>query len=128
METPEIATADMEERTEASSTQRFEDYELDVARWELRREGRPVPIGPKPMSLLVYLIRNRDRLVPKDELLEQVWPRVFVSEAALFAAVRDLRRALGDDGKNQKMILTRRGFGFRFVAPLLDSASPCLRG
>lgn len=97
-----------------------EGWELDFARGELRRGDEPVPLRPKPFALLLYLIQHRDRLVAKDELLEAVWPGVRVSEAALTSAVKALRRALGDDGVRQVFLETRRGRGYRFIAPVRE--------
>jgi DNA-binding winged helix-turn-helix (wHTH) protein/tetratricopeptide (TPR) repeat protein len=101
-----------------ASTLWFEGFELDLARGELRRDGGLVEIQSKLLALLVYLVEHRDRFVTKAELLEQVWPDVFVSEQALFTALRDLRRILGDDGAAQRLIRSWRGRGYRFVAPV----------
>lgn len=97
---------------------RFGQFELDARLGELRRAGTSVAIDPKPFALLVYLILQRERSVPKEELLRELWPGVVVSDAALASALRDARRALGDDGVQPVFIETRRGFGFRFVHPL----------
>lgn len=97
---------------------RFGDFELDAERRELRREGESVPIDPKPFALVAYLIRHRDRSVPKEELLRELWPGVVVSDAALASALRDARRALGDDGVQPRFIETRRGLGLRFIHPV----------
>jgi DNA-binding winged helix-turn-helix (wHTH) protein len=96
----------------------FGPFLLDLARGELVRAGELVPLAPKPLALLGYLAANRDRAVPKQELRKQVWPDVFVSEAALASALKDLRRALGDDGARQSVIRTLRRRGYRFVAKL----------
>ena len=96
----------------------FGPFLLDLARGELIRAGELVPLAPKPLALLGYLAANRDRAVPKHELRKQVWPDVFVSEAALASALKDLRRALGDDGARQSVIRTLRRRGYRFVAKL----------
>lgn len=105
----------------------FEDFELDVARAELCRQNCPIDIDPKPFALLSYLVLHRDRAVPKQELFEQVWPDVFVSETALSSALKDLRRALGDDGATQRLIRTHRRRGYRFVGAVVDR-SPSARG
>ena len=65
-----------------------------------------------------YLVEHRDRMVPKEELLEQVWGTRFVSESALTSRIKAARRALGDDGREQRIIRTVHGRGYRFVAPL----------
>jgi DNA-binding winged helix-turn-helix (wHTH) protein/tetratricopeptide (TPR) repeat protein len=100
---------------------RFGDCELDLARFELRRGGRRVRVQPKVLDLLVYLIRHRERVVPRDELLAAVWPGVVVSETALSQTVKEARRAVRDDGVRQGVIQTVRGRGYRFVAPVEES-------
>jgi DNA-binding winged helix-turn-helix (wHTH) protein/tetratricopeptide (TPR) repeat protein len=100
----------------------FGEFELDAGLGELRRDGSSVAIDPKPFALVAYLIQHRDRYVPKGELLRELWPDVVVSDAALASALRDARRALGDDGSTQRIVRTERRRGLRFAAPL--SAPP----
>lgn len=101
----------------------FGDFELEMDQRELRWKGRAVPIHLKPMALLHYLIRHRERVVSKDEVLEEVWSGLMVSDAALSSALKDLRHALGDDAAHQRFIRTLRGFGYQFVAPVAESGS-----
>jgi DNA-binding winged helix-turn-helix (wHTH) protein len=96
----------------------FEDCALDVDRWELRRAGRLIHVQRKPWEVLLYLIWHRHRMVSADELLEKLWPDSKVTMASVSAAIRDVRRAIGDDGRAQRMIVTRKGVGFRFVAEI----------
>jgi DNA-binding winged helix-turn-helix (wHTH) protein/tetratricopeptide (TPR) repeat protein len=98
----------------------FGPFHLDLERGELSRSGDLVSLAPKPLALLVHLAANRDRAVSKQELRKQVWPGVFVSEAALASALKDLRRALGDDGSRQSVIRTLRRRGYRFVGRLRE--------
>lgn len=107
---------------------RFGDYELDLARFELRRGGVRVRVQPKVLDLLVYLLRNRERVVPKEELLDAVWEGVAVSETALTHAVKEARRAVRDDGSRQTVIQTVRGRGYRFVAPVEDDPEESFAG
>jgi class 3 adenylate cyclase len=93
----------------------FGDFELDPSRFELRRGGRPVELRATPFRLLLHLIRERERVVPKEELLEAVWPDVAVSDTALSSALKSVRQALGDDGKTQGWVQTLRGRGIRFL-------------
>lgn len=99
-------------------TYRFGDFEVDAARYEVRNDGQPVPMEPKVFDLLHHLLEHRDRVVPKDELVDAVWGSRFVSESALTTALRAVRRALGDSGGEQRMIRTSHGRGYRFVAPV----------
>jgi TolB-like protein/Tfp pilus assembly protein PilF len=94
---------------------RFEPFELDTARFELRRDSVPVPIEPQVLSLLVLLVANRHRMVSKDEIIERIWNGRIVSDAALSSRIKSARQALGDDGKSQRLIRTVHGRGFRFV-------------
>ena len=78
---------------------RFSEFELNLDRYELRRDGTPVKAEPRVLEVLNYLIEHRDRVVPKEELLDKLWPDVHVSESALTTAIRDARRALGDSSR-----------------------------
>jgi DNA-binding winged helix-turn-helix (wHTH) protein len=93
-----------------------DDYELDLQRYELRYAGKLVKLEPQVFNVLVYLIQHRDRVVSKDELLEQLWPGRFVSEATLTSRVMAARRAVGDRGREQRLIQTVHGRGYRFIA------------
>jgi TolB-like protein len=95
---------------------RFEEFELDPGRFELRRGGERVHLEPQVLSVLILLASNADRLVSKDELIEKVWAGRFVSDAAVAARIKSARRAVGDDGKQQRVIRTVHGKGVRFVA------------
>lgn len=99
-------------------TYRFGEYELDMARHQLRRSGgEPVHVEPRALDLLCHLVEHRDRVVPKSELLDEVWRDRFVSEAALTTALRTARLAVGDTGSRQELIRTVHRRGYRFVAP-----------
>jgi TolB-like protein/DNA-binding winged helix-turn-helix (wHTH) protein/Flp pilus assembly protein TadD len=93
---------------------RFDDVEIDSARYELRRAGAPVPLEPKVLDLLLHLVQQRERLVTKDELLRQVWPDVHVSESTLTRAVSLARAALGESASEPRAIETVPGRGYRW--------------
>ncbi len=97
---------------------RFDDYELDDERYELRRAGASLTVEPKAFTMLAYLIQHRDRVVSKEELLEQLWPGTFGSETALTCYLTRARPAAGDDGTSQQVIKTVWGHGYRFVTPV----------
>ena len=78
---------------------RFGDYELDTQLFELRSAGSPLPLEPKVFDLLTHLIRSRDRVVTKQELLTHLWPQQFVSDAALNYCIMAARKAVGDSGR-----------------------------
>jgi TolB-like protein len=94
---------------------RFGDYMLDVARRELQRSGEPITLEPQVFDLLVYLIRNRDRVVTKDDLLESVWGGRIVSDSTLTSRINAARKAVGDSGEVQHLIRTLPRKGIRFV-------------
>jgi pimeloyl-ACP methyl ester carboxylesterase/DNA-binding winged helix-turn-helix (wHTH) protein len=96
-------------------TYRFEAFELDTDRYELRRDGEAVRMEPQVFDVLAYLVENHGRMVPKDELLEKVWGDKYISEAAVNSRLMAARRAVGDSGKEQRLIKTMHGRGFRFV-------------
>jgi DNA-binding winged helix-turn-helix (wHTH) protein len=84
----------------------FRDFELDAERYELRRGGARVALQPKPLALLFLLVRNRDRLVTRQEIVSHLWPDLAASEDALFHAAKKLREALGDHERSRRMIET----------------------
>ena len=102
-------------------TVRFCDCELSIERLELRRSGRIVGIEPQVYDVLTYLLRHRDRVVPKTELLDRIWGDRFVSESALTSRIKSARRAIGDTGRDQRIIKTIHGRGYRFIADVAES-------
>jgi pimeloyl-ACP methyl ester carboxylesterase/DNA-binding winged helix-turn-helix (wHTH) protein len=114
----------------AESTQyRFGDLVLDTACYELRRGGGRVHVEPRVLDLLLYLVRHRDRVVSKNELLDGVWGDRFVGETALTSSIRAARRAVGDSGDEQRLIRTVQRRGYQFVGEVTDgSASPPVAG
>ncbi|MBI1361036.1 MAG: transcriptional regulator [Alphaproteobacteria bacterium] len=95
---------------------RFEHFELDTARIELRSNGCAKAVEPQVFALLRFLVENRDRMVTRDEIVEHVWNGRFVSDAAVSSRIKSVRQAIGDDGRSQRVIRTVHGMGFRFVA------------
>src|SRR5262249_23714905 len=93
---------------------RFGVCELSAERIELRRAGTIVDIEPQVFDVLAYLLRHRERVVPKTELLDQIWGNRFVSESALSSRIKSARRAVGDTGRDQRIIKTIYGRGYRF--------------
>ena len=107
-----------EEKQDKSEVYEFGDCILDADRRELRVAGQSVTTQPKAFDLLLYLVRNRQRAVDKDELQDQIWPRSIVTETALTRCVMKARRAVNDDADRQAVIKTVHGHGYRFVAEL----------
>src|SRR5262245_47586143 len=100
---------------------RFQDYSLDVERRELRRRQDLVPVEPQVLDLLQYLIRNRDHVVSKDELIAAVWNGRIISESALSSRITAVRQAVGDSGEQQRLIRTIARKGFRFVGDIQET-------
>jgi DNA-binding winged helix-turn-helix (wHTH) protein/class 3 adenylate cyclase/tetratricopeptide (TPR) repeat protein len=96
----------------------FGDWVLDTLRYELQRAGEVVPIRPKVFQVLAYLLTHTNRVISKQELLEQLWPGQFVEEATLNSCIMALRKTLGDSGQTPRLVHTIRGRGYRFVAPV----------
>ena len=94
----------------------FEGFEFELDRFELRRDGALIAMEPQVFNVLAYLIEHRNRVVLKEELLDNIWGDRFVSESALTSRIKSLRHALGDDGVSQRFVRTSRGRGYRFVA------------
>lgn len=99
----------------------FGGFELDIDSYQLRRDGMQVNVEPQVLDVITYLAQHRDRLVRKEELLDEVWGDRFVSESALTSRIKSARQALGDDGRTQAMIRTVHGRGYQFVPFVTDS-------
>jgi DNA-binding winged helix-turn-helix (wHTH) protein/Tfp pilus assembly protein PilF len=98
----------------------FDQFTLDTDS-ELMRGAENIALEPRAFALLVFLIANRERVVTKDEIIHAVWGGRFTSDSALTTCVKSLRKALQDDGNQQRYIKTLRGRGFRFVANVIDA-------
>ena len=110
---------------------RFGETEVDARALEIRRGGAVQPVEPQVFAVLVHLLRHRDRVVSKEQLLDAVWGSRFVSESALTSRIKAARRAVGDNGRDQRVIRTYHGRGYRFVAdvePEAAAAAPADRG
>jgi len=103
---------------------RFAEFEIDLSQQELRRRGEAVHIEPQVFDLIVHLVRNHDRIVSKDELIETIWNGRIISEAALSSRINGARRALGDNGNEQALIRTLHKRGFRFVGEVQAVTAP----
>ncbi|MCP4005851.1 MAG: AAA family ATPase [bacterium] len=101
----------------------FLDCELDESRYQLRRQGQPVELEPKVFEVLAYLIRARDRVVSKRELLDRLWPDRIVGEWSLTRCISLARKAVHDNPSRQSIIQTVYGRGYRFVAEVTDRTS-----
>jgi TolB-like protein len=98
----------------------FENYRLDPERRELTRGAEVIAIGPQVFDLLLYLLRNRDRVASKDDLLDAVWGGRIVSESTLTSHINAVRKAVGDNGTEQRLIRTVSRKGLRFVGEVRE--------
>jgi len=103
---------------------RFENSRLDTETGELWTRDALVPVEPQVLALLQLLLENADRLVSRHEIVERIWHGRIVSESAIDSRIKSARRAIGDDGRAQRMIRTVPKRGFRFVAPLEIASTP----
>jgi len=99
----------------------FEDFTLDCNRRELRRGEEAIAVEPQVFDLLVFVIRNRDRVVSRDDLIASVWRGRIVSESTLASRINAARNALGDDGETQRLIRTIHRKGIRFVGEVHEN-------
>jgi TolB-like protein len=98
----------------------FEDFALDGDRRELRRGNDLISVEPQVFDLLQYLIRNRERVVSKDDLVDAVWQGRIVSDATLASRINAARSALQDNGEQQRLIRTILRRGLRFVGTVRE--------
>jgi TolB-like protein len=102
----------------------FENYAFDTDRRELHHGADVVAVTPQVFDLLDYLIRNRERVVSKDDLIDAIWNGRIVSDAALTTRLNAARTAIGDSGEEQRLIKTLPRKGFRFVGPVREAQVP----
>ena len=101
----------------------FGPFSLDPTERVIFRDGTPVPLTPKVFDTLVCLVRNRGRLLTKDELLKEIWPNTFVEEVNLAVNVSALRKVFGEGPQDCRYIATIPGSGYRFVAELRKAST-----
>lgn len=100
---------------------RFSAYEIDSSRRELRRAGAVIEVQPKVLDVLIHLVRHRERVVPKQELLDELWGDAAVSEGVLSTAIHAARSAIDDTASRAWAIKTAARHGYRFVAEVVES-------
>ena len=101
----------------------FSDHRLDTDRRELRRGAEAIAVEPQVFDVLVHLVKNRDRVVSKDDLFASVWGGRIVSESTLTSRINAARKAIGDSGQKQKLIRTIARKGFRFVGDVREATA-----
>lgn len=101
----------------------FDDCVLDLDRRELLRASQVVATAPQVFDLLVYLAKNRERVVSRDDLIDAIWAGRIVSESTLASHINAVRKAVGDSGGQQRVIRTVARKGFRFTADVREVKS-----
>src|SRR5213595_2668140 len=101
---------------------RFEGFELDPTRRLLLKEGLAAQLTPKTFDTLLVLVRNRGRVMEKDELMQAIWPDTIVEETNLAHNISALRKLLGQKGGDNRFIITAPGRGYQFVAEVRQQA------
>jgi DNA-binding winged helix-turn-helix (wHTH) protein/tetratricopeptide (TPR) repeat protein len=102
----------------------FGNCELNVPRRELRLDGVQQVVPPKVYDLLLLLVRQRDRVVPKKEIEAALWPGKVLSDSVIARTVMKVRRSIGDSGAEPKWITSVHGFGYRFVGEVRTGTPP----
>src|SRR5919198_3251683 len=102
---------------------RFADCVLDTQLYTLQRADQSTRLARKVFEVLCYLIKHRDRVISKQELCDQVWEGLAISDATLESCLRAVRLSVGDSGQAQRIIQTQRGHGYRFVADVTFETS-----
>jgi DNA-binding winged helix-turn-helix (wHTH) protein len=102
----------------------FDNVSLDTDRRELRRDSELKSIEPQVFDLLEFLIRNRDHMVSRDDLLAAIWNGRIVSESTLASRINAARAAIGDNGQDQRLIRTVLRRGIRFVGAVREEQKP----
>jgi DNA-binding winged helix-turn-helix (wHTH) protein len=102
----------------------FGECVLDTQRHTLRRAGQGIPVRRKAFQALTYLLLHRERVVSKQELCAQIWREQFISDATLESTIKAVRQAIGDSGREQQLIQTVYGHGYRFIAVVQEHADP----
>ena len=109
---------------DAAIRYRFGPFVLDPAARQLARETTPIPLPPKAFDILVLLVRRRERVISKQELLDAIWPDTAVIENTLTQRIREIRDALGDDAQEPQWLKTASRIGYRFIGAVVEETPP----
>lgn len=102
----------------------FGEFRFDTGASELVRNEESVKAEPQTLRLLAYLIRNRDRVVSREDLIREIWEARAISDWAVSAAIKAVRTSLGDTGREKAYVRTVHSRGFRFIAPVRENTRP----
>jgi len=121
-----MTAAWVENSTVAADLVRFEDFELDLRSYQVRRSGRTLRLERIPMEVLFLLVERRSQLVTREEIIEKLWGKnVFLdTDNAINTAIRKIRRVLEDDPEQPRFVQTVTGRGYRFIAQVAEVGVP----
>jgi len=121
-----ITASWVESSTMAADVVRFDEFELDLRAYQLRRSGRPLKLERIPMEVLFLLMERRGQLVTREEIIEKLWGKnVFLdTDNAINTAIRKIRQALKDDPEQPRFIQTVTGRGYRFIGQISEVVVP----
>jgi eukaryotic-like serine/threonine-protein kinase len=121
-----MTAAWVENSTVAADLVRFEDFELDLRSYQVRRSGRTLRLERIPMEVLFLLVGRRGQLVTREEIIEKLWGKnVFLdTDNAINTAIRKIRQVLKDDSEQPRFIQTVTGRGYRFIGPITEVVDP----
>ncbi len=100
---------------------KFNNIEVDTEKFSLLTNGEETPVEPQVFNIIVYLIKNKDKIVSRDELLDNIWKGKIVSDTSITNHIKSARKVLGDDGVKQQVIKTIHSRGYQFIAKVIDS-------
>src|SRR5579863_7175552 len=105
---------------------RFEDFELDLCSYQVRRSGRTLRLERIPMEVLFLLVERRGQLVTRDEIIEKLWGKnTFLdTDNAINTAIRKIRQVLKDNPEQPRFVQTVTGRGYRFISQIAEVGAP----
>ncbi len=100
---------------------KFNNIEIDTEKFSLVTNEEETPVEPQVFNIIVYLIKNKNKIVSRDELLDNIWKGKIVSDTSITNHIKSARKVLGDDGVKQQVIKTIHSRGYQFIAKVIDS-------
>jgi DNA-binding winged helix-turn-helix (wHTH) protein/tetratricopeptide (TPR) repeat protein len=122
----EFSAAWLEKSIVAADLVRFEDFELDLRSYQVRRSGRMLRLERIPMEVLFLLVERQGQLVKREEIIEKLWGKdVFLdTDSAINTAIRKIRQVLKDDPEQPRFVQTVTGRGYRFIGQVAEDGVP----
>lgn len=98
----------------------YDNYSIDTNNFHLLKNNVQIPLEPQTIDLIIYLVKNRNRLITRTELIDNIWQGRIVSDTSLSNQIKSARQAFGDDGQRQQVIKTIHGRGYQFIAEIKE--------